>query len=212
MTRFEASVIGIVVGLLLPVSFFILFGVIAIALKISHILEIAETFIIIIAFIGLSLAIILNIIYLKKWVTIFYIINMKLLIMIYLLLSILAIVIFIGFPFGNIALGTVAGIYMGRKLYHNEVDGMTYRKRARKVGFFTSLVTSIESVPIGLLALHEPILADTLCEVAGLEQSVTSGPIGIALVILACMILLVFQFWCTRTATAWAFRLGRKVT
>ena len=211
MSRAESTVVGFVLGIMCPLSLFVLWWWTAAALAIYHVLPIQEGGIVAAAFAGLGIGIVLDFFRLKNWITRFYNADVKLMVLTYLFWPAIALAFFMGLPFGNIALGTLAGLYVGRQQYHAGGSGDTVTKAARNVSIFTALVTGAEALLIGFLGLHEPITVEVLRVVAGLDQSVTTGPIGIGLVGALCIVLMVVQFWCTRTAAALAFRLGKNV-
>jgi len=211
MSRAESTVVGFVVGIICPASLFVLWWWIAATLAIYHVLPIVESGIATAAFTGLGIGIVLDIFCLKNWMVKFYNVDAKLMVLAYLFWSVIAVAFLMGLPFGNIALGTLAGLYVGRKQYHAGESGNRFTKAARNVSIFTALVTGAEAFPIGLLGLHESIIVEAFRAVAGLDQSVTTGPIGMGLVGVMCIVLMVVQFWCTRTAAALAFRLGGNV-
>ena len=205
MSRRESTVVGFVVGILCPASFFVLWWWVAAALSHYRVLPIPESGIAIAAFTGLGIGIVLDIFHLKKWITRFYNADVKLIILVYLFWSVIAVALFMGLPFGNLALGILAGLYVGRKQYHAGASEDYFTKAARNVSIFTALVTSVEALPIGLGALSEAVVAQALRSVVGLDQSATAGSVGVVLVGAVCVALLMVQFWCTRTAAVLAF-------
>ena len=209
MSRLESIVVGFVTGILSPLSLFVLCWWTTAALVSYHVLPIPDSGIAVAAFTGLAMGVVLDVLRLKNWIAKFYTVDVKLMVLAYLFWSTIAVAFFMGLPFGNIALGTLAGVYVGRRQYHTGESGQSFPKAARNVGIFTALVTGAEALPIGLLTLDERRIMGLLEAVVGLDQSVTTGPIGIGLVGLVCVVLMVVQFWCTRTAAWLAFGLGR---
>ncbi len=211
-SRTESVVVGFVLGILCPVSLFILFWWTAAALSIFGVLPIKVGAIITAAFAGLGIGIVLDIFFLKKWISRFYTADLKCLVLAYLFWSVVAVAFFMGTLVGNIALGTFAGIYVGRR---QRVAGISWEgaiATGRNAGIFTASVTGLEALPIGLLALEsEGYIAEVLLAVVGFGQSEATGPVGVGLIIILCLVLMVVQFWCTRTAARIAFRFGRNV-
>jgi hypothetical protein len=211
MNRAESTVIGFVVGILCPASLFVLLWWSAAALAIYHVLPIPDSGIAVVAFTGLGVGIVLDVLCLKNWIAGFYHASVKLMALAYLFWSAIAVAFFMGLPCGNVVLGTLAGLYVGRKQHHVGASREMFARAARNVSLFTALVTSVEALPIGLLGLHEEIIVEALRAVAGLDQSVVTGPLGVGLVGIGCVVLMIVQFWCTRTATALAFRPDKNV-
>jgi len=210
MSRAESTIVGLVIGIMSPVSLFVLWWWVAAALSIYRVFSIPDSGIATAAFTGLGLGIVLDLLCLKNWITKFYSLDVKLTVLAYLFWSAMAVAFFMGLPFGNIALGTLAGLYVGRKQYHAGASGDLFARSARNVGIFTALVTGAEALPIGILALGEQSVVASL-QAIGLDQSATTGLRGVGLVGVVCVVLMVVQFWCTKTAAALAFRLGKNV-
>ncbi len=208
MSRAESIIIGFVIAVICPLSLFVLWWWVAAALRIYGLFSISEHGIATAAFTGLGLGILLDILGLKNWIARFYSIDMKLTALAYLFWSAMASAFFMGLPLGTIALGTLAGLYVGRKQYHAGASGDLFARSARNVSIFTALVTGAEALPIGVLALGESITLAGLRAI-GLDQSVSTGLTGVGLVGIGCLVLMVVQFWFARTAAALAFRLGR---
>jgi len=210
MSRAESTIVGLLLGIVCPLSLFVLWWWVAAALTIYGVFSIPESGIATAAFTGLGLGILLDILGLKNWMTRFYSLDVKLTVLVYLFWSAIAVAFFMGLPFGNIALGTLAGLYIGRKQYHAGASTDLFTRSARNVSIFTALVTGAEALPIGILALGEQSVVASLRAI-GFDQSATTGLIGVGLVGVGCLVLMAVQFWCTRTAAALAFRLGKNV-
>ena len=206
MSRAESTIVGLFIGIICPASLFVLFWWVAAALTIYGVFSIPESGIATAAFTGLGLGILLDILGLKNWITRFYSLDVKLMVLAYLFWSAVAVAFFMGLPFGNIALGTLAGLYVGRKQYYAGASRDLFARSARNVSIFTALVTSAEALPIGVLALSESITVAALRTIVGLDPSVTTGLIGVGLVGVGCLALMAVQFWLTRTAATLAFR------
>ncbi len=210
MSRAESAIVGLFMGIMCPVSLLVLGWWISASLAIYHLLPLRESDIATAAFIGLGLGIGLDLCCLKAWKPRFYRLDVWLTVPVYLFWSAMAVAFFMGLPLGNLALGTLAGVYVGRRQRHAGVSGGAFLESARSVGLFTAIVTGAEALPIGVLSLREQMVVETLQAVTGLDQIALTGPIGLGLVGLGCLALMVVQFWCTRTAAAFAFGLGRK--
>ena len=206
MTTKESRLVALVLGILCPLSLFALCWWIAAVLALNHVLRIPEGAVAIAALAGLGIGITLDILWLRNWTARVYNLDMRILAFAYLFWSATANAAFMGLPLGNIVLGMLAGVYVGRRKLHARVSTDSFARAARNVSIFTALVTGIEQLPIGLMALREPVLLECLRARVGLEQSTLGSPVGIGLVGLACAALMAIQFWFTRFAARLSFR------
>jgi len=206
VTKTESIAVGLTVGILCPLLLFVLCWWATAAL--ATYLPIPESWIAVAALTSLAAGIGLDVLYLKKWIHHFYSADVKLLVLVYLFCSAIAAAFCMGLPLGNVVLGTLAGVYVGRRAYHATQSRESFSKTARRVGLFAALVTGAWALLIGLLALDEEMVIDVLQAVVGLARVIIAGPVGMGLVILLCVVLMVVQYWCAR-AGAWVmFRLG----
>jgi len=206
VTKTESIVVSLTVGILCPLLLFVLCWWATAAL--ATYLPIPERWIAVAALSGLASGIGLDVLYLKKWIPHFYSADVKLLVLVYLFCSAIAAAFCMGLPLGNVVLGTLAGVYVGRRAYHATQSRESFSKTARKVGLFTALVTGAWALWIGLLALDEEMVIELLQGVVGLSRVMIAGPVGVGLVILLCVALMVVQYWCTRIGAWMMFRLG----
>jgi hypothetical protein len=207
MNRAEKVVINIFITLACPITLFVLLWWSASALAMSGVIKIQEQTIIYSSFLGLGIGILLSILYLKEIRARFYDIGHKFLIPIYLFWSAIALAFSMGTPFGNLLLGTLAGLYSGRRLYYQGSDQWYVRGSANKISLFTASVTGMESLFIGLLGLREQIWVDFLQSTLGLNPVKIVGPIGIGLMVGLALCFMLFQYLCTRVA----FGIGSKI-
>jgi hypothetical protein len=209
MNKTERIIVGVAVGFLCPFLTFVFFWWTSAATAKYSIMHFSDNDIAIAALTGLACGIVLDAFYLKRWIAYFYIANWKLLVPLYLCCSAIAVAFFMGLPFGNLILGTLAGTYVGRRKYHSDRKQDSIASTARRAAIFTALITAMEAVPIGLLALKEEIVERSLRAGLGISKPAIMGSIGVGSVILACIALATLQFWCTRAATRLAFGRGQ---
>ena len=210
MNKAESVAVGIFVGILCPLLTFILGWWSTAVLAISQVLPIPDRVIAIAAFTGLGVGLVLDALYWKKWIAHFYDADVRFMVLVYLLCSIMAVASFMGLPLGNLVVGMLAGVYVGRRQHHAGRSAESFPIPARKVSVFTALVTGLEALAIGLLVLGEGIVAELIQQTVGLEKSVITDLVSIGLILLLSLILMVIQFWCTRTAAWFAFGRGGK--
>jgi hypothetical protein len=174
-----------------------------------HVLRIPESEIAVAAFTGLALGVTLDVLYLRRWISRFYSADVRVMVLVYLCCSAIAVAFFMGLPVGNIVLGALAGVYIGRREYHAARSGESVSKTVRKASLFTAIVTGAEALPIGFLALNEDWVVEWLQAVTGMDPWAATSLLGIGLIVLLCIVLMAIQFWCTKTMAWIAFGRGR---
>ena len=209
MTKTESVAVGFVVGILCPLPLFVLCWWVTAILTMYHVLRIPESGIAVAAFTGLALGVTLDVLYLRRWISRFYSADLRVMVLVYLCCSVIAVAFFMGLPVGNVVLGTLAGVYIGRREYHAARSGESVSKTVRKASLFTAVVTGAEALPIGLLALNEDWVVEWLQRVTGMDSWAVTGLFGIGLIVVLCAVLMAVQFWCTKTMAWIAFGRGR---
>ena len=210
LTSTESIIIGFVVGILCPLLLFVLFWWVSASLSIYGLLVISESGIAMVAIIGLVIGIALDVIYLRKWIQQFYRVDLRVLAPLYLGCSAVAVASFMGLPAGNLVLGTLAGVYIGRRQVHASRISDLAMNTIRKASFFTTIVTGGEALVIGLLALNEDWVVEWLVAVTGISPFAVTSWFGTGLILALCAVLMVVQFWCTRTMAWITFERGRE--
>ena len=209
MTKIESVAVGFVVGILCPLLLFVLCWWFAAILVMYHVLPISESGIAVASFTGLALGVTLDVLCLRRWIPRFYSKDVRVMMILYLCCSVIAVAFFMGLPVGNVVLGTLAGTYIGRREYHTVGSGESVSKAIVKASLFTAIVTGAGALPIGLLALNEDWIVEWLQGVTGMEAGAVTGLFGIGLIVVLCTVLMAVQFWCTRTMAWIAFGRGR---
>ena len=209
MTRTESIAVGFAAGILCPLLLFVLCWWSTAALTMYHVLRIPESGIAVAAFTGMALGITLDVLYLRRWIPRFYRVDVRVMMLVYLCCSVIAVAFFMGLPVGNVVLGTLAGVYIGRREYHATRNEESVSKTVRKASFFTAAVTGAEALPIGLLALNEDWVVEWLQRVTGMDAGAVTGLFGIGVVVVLFAVLMTVQFWCTKTMARIAFGRGR---
>ncbi|HEY46889.1 MAG TPA: hypothetical protein G4O14_08905 [Anaerolineae bacterium] len=115
INRVEKVAISIFIAIASPASLFVLLWWSTSALAMSRVLKIQEDTIIIASLLGLGIGILVNIFFLNDLRESFYDFGYKFLIPLYFFWSAIALAFFMGMPFGNLLLGTLAGLYYGRR-------------------------------------------------------------------------------------------------
>ena len=208
MTKVESVVIGIALSVICPLLLMVLFWWSAASIANYQILPIAEKAIEISAITGLGVGIILDILYVRKWIPRFYALDLKLMAVVYLFCSAIAAAFCMGLPIGNIFLGIVAGVYIGRRLHYSDHGRELFLRLTKRVGMYTAMVTGLWTVSIGLLALNERIVIQMSQRLFGITRETLTSHFGVVLAILLGAVLATLQYWCTMTASKISYRLG----
>lgn len=209
MSKAESILVGVVNAILCPYLVFIFFWWTSAIAARYGLLSLSDGGIALAALMGLALGVILDVVWLKGWIVRFYGASLKVMMALYLCCSVCAVASFMGLPVGNLLLGALAGLYIGRREYHAGGGAESLARAGRRAAVFTATVTGAEALLIGLLALKEQIVARLLERVLGLDQAAITGLAGGGFVVSLCLLLMLMQFWLTKTAARLAFGPGR---
>lgn len=158
---------------------------------------------------GLALGLVFDAVFLRRWIRRVYVAKMWLVITLYLGLSFVAVALFMGLPVGTLAIGAIAGAYMGRRANQVHGDRDVAVLSLRKTALVTASVTGAAALPIGILALGEQDILGLLESLSGMGQASLQGVPGITLIAILCGLLFLMQYWLSRKAGMLAFNIGR---
>jgi hypothetical protein len=158
---------------------------------------------------GFALGLLLLAVRLKRWMAGFYAVKTGLIVLVYLFWSVIALASFMGVPIGNLVLGSLAGLYVGRRALHQGVAPSLFRRQVQWAGWFTAMILGLIAGAMGLLAIQERETMQVILGLVGLGQlaATTTGRIG--LVVVAVPALIAIQYWLTRVMASWGFGVGR---
>lgn len=199
MNRIESFVIALFLGVGMPLLLLVSCWFCLIAIWMFEIVRLTNNTAIVLLIVSFFAGVIIDILYLKKLTVDFYRTSVTLMIPLYVILSLIAIALCMGVPIGNIVLGILAGVYIGRRHLYTQGTPNSFKSISRKVGFFTSGVTGIVALPVGILALvaGEEYIAKSFIETLGLDYSIVAG---LGFVVVLCLVLMTVQYWLTRYA------------
>jgi len=149
--------------------------------------------------------IIIDAIFLKKWVRRAYQINNKVLAGIYLFYSVVALGLGMGLPILNLALGTAAGVYAARRMHFAGADEQNRNQAFKKTAVFCTLVMALMCCLITLWAIAGKMMGARV-ETPYLSFTFTV-PIFFAVVLTGGVVLVLLQYWLTRIAAKVTIRL-----
>ncbi len=187
MNKLEKSFLGILLGAIFPLTGF-LAGLWIASVYYSNIR------ILISALGGLVLGMIVDVIFLKKWVTGVFEMDHKLWMAMYFFYALCIFTFFMGVPVFNVALGIPAGIFIGRKLAHGELSTEAEQRLMLRTNLYTTGVMAFICISSAYLALRDPTTAANLEGMLRLTFDVTQGMI-IALIVVGGAGLLGLHWW-----------------
>jgi len=203
LSRAESILIALFVSIACPLSTFVL------AWWGSTFVTMSERIVTYSALTGLGLGLLLLVVCLRRWIHNFYAVRSILTLLAYLFWSVIALAFFMGLPVGNLVLGSLAGLYIGRKAQHQGLATPLFQHQARWVGLFTATVVGFISVAMGLLAIQERETMQVILGLVGLSRLAATPTGRVVLVAIAVPVLIGIQYWLTRVAASWGFRVGR---
>ena len=139
--------------------------------------------------------IILDAIFLKKWVRKAYQINNKVLAGIYLFYSVVALGMGMGVPILNFVLGIMAGVYIARKMHFLGSDEQSRNQAFRKMALFCAVVMVLMCCLITLWAIAGKMIGYRF-ETSYLSFTFTV-PVFFAIVLTGGAVLVLLQYWLT---------------
>lgn len=148
--------------------------------------------------------VIIDIVFLKKWVRGAYKINNKALAAIYLFYSVVALGMGMGVPLFNFALGIAAGVYSARRIHFAGVDEQRRKKYFKKTAVFCAVIMALMCCLITLWAIAGQMIGYRF-ETPWLSFTFTV-PIFTAVVLTGGVVLVSLKYWLTNKTAKLAFR------
>ena len=207
MSKLETVLVGVFVGAACPLLAFVGCWWSAAVLH-MHIPEVPLSAVIASALTGLCLGVLLDVFLLRRWVRRFYQASVWLMAMLFLSLDVVAVGFFMGLPLGTLALGTLAGLYMGRRARHAGRGPSRAVDSVRVTALTAAAATAAAAFPIGIIAIRERDIAIFLGSLTALSPDDLRGLGGMALIGLLCAVLFLLQYGLARNAGLVAYRLG----
>lgn len=158
---------------------------------------------------GLVLGLLVDAFFLKKWVANAYRFNPILLLAIYLFYSICVFGFFMGVPVFNVVLALPAGLFIGARITHCELDAKTEKREINRALTLPLLVMAFICAASAFLALRDPTTAANLEGMLRLPFDVTH-PMIVALIVVGGSALLVLQWVLGAKAIQWGKKMAAK--
>lgn len=200
MSTIESALTALIIGPVVPIALFLLgwwtsFSVIP------------EGLVPVVCLVCLAIGGAIDIVFLRRWVRSAYSWNEKLLLAIFLFYSVCVFGFFMGVPVFNLAVGAVAGLFWGRTLSHLNANREQACAGAIKAARISALAIGLVSLASAYFATRD--LADTarnLQGMLGLPFTPTNQMV-IALIGIGGPALITVQYWMTKKAALWAYRI-----
>lgn len=237
MSKTESLLVGVFLCLTVPFVFFVAGWWGSAGFYLYHVVAIPEKGIAVCAFAGLAVGIALTLLFLKRWVARFYAMPAVVTVPFYLFWFAVMTAFFMGAPIGNVALGALVGLYVGRKARlssHGEPaaleggsrspeDGSgsfegessscgggadSFVRAARHAALFTAAVTAGAYVFLGILAVQDQHTLRTLLSFVGIGDLAATAAGRIGVVALAVPALAAVEYYLTRASAHVGYRLG----
>jgi hypothetical protein len=154
--------------------------------------------------------VVIDIIFLKKWVRNAYKTNSKILAGIYIFYSVVALGLGMGVPILNFALGTTAGLYIARKMHFAEAEEQARKQAFKRMARFCAAVMVLICCLITLWAIAGKMIGYELD--TPLVSFTLTVPIFFAVVLAGGAALVLLQYRLTGAAAKLTFRLLRPAT
>ena len=151
--------------------------------------------------------VVIDIVFLKKWVRNAYLMNGKILAGIYIFYSVVALVMGMGVPIFNFVLCITGGIYIARKMHFIGADEQTCKQAFKRMARFCAGVMVLICCLITLLAIVGQMIGSKV-ETPVMSFKFTV-PIIFAVVLAGGATLVLLQYQLTSIAARVTFRLSR---
>jgi hypothetical protein len=210
VSRWEKALIGAMLGAAVPFTLLVIGWWGSASLLMTGALRVSDAEISVAAGVGLSLGLLFDLAFLRRWIAVFYRADLRLLVPVYLFWTAIATAFFMGLPMGNLLLGSAAGVYAGRRAANTAMPEPDAWGLVTRTSLFAAGVTSAAALGIGLLAAREPYTLAPFRRLLGLDQASAILTADLAIVAMAVVLIAAIQFWLTRLSAAVAMRLVTK--
>ena len=158
---------------------------------------------------GLCVGLIIDAIFVKRWVRNAYQMSDKVLAALYIFYSIGVLGFCMGIPILEFPLGMAAGAYAARKMYHSKAGPEEFERTVKKVSVFAAVVMVLICSLIALWAIAGEMIGYRV-DTPVLSFTFTV-PIFSAVVLIGGTVLVLLQYWLTRTAAKITSKLSRQL-
>lgn len=201
MKRFEKILSGTIIGGTFP----ILLGLLSIGIWFYA--DKSENSTIVFLNVGILSGFLIDLIFLRKWITRRFDLPLWFVAGIYVFYNICVFGFFMGVPIFNLLMGFVAAYYFGTRLISKKVQPKIYSRHIHQVSLFTALVMALICASSAFIALTDRFTGNNLQGMLGLDFEVTQAMIYV-LVFVGGFGLIVFQYYVTKLTLIRTLRLN----
>ena len=147
---------------------------------------------------------------LKPWTARFYSLKTHITLPVFLLLSVLALSFCMGTLVGNLILGALAGLYLGRKGLHTHIPIDLFKRTVRRWGLFIAVLMGLMASAMGVLAVGEKRTLMHILSLVRLGYLAENPTERWVIVTMAVPVLIVLQYGLTCLMAKWGYKTGVK--
>ena len=189
MRKIENAAIGIALGAVPVIACFLAGWWISVPL-------VPESRIFLCALAGLSLGVLVDVLFLGGWVRRAYSLKTWVWMAVYVFYSVGMLGFFMGVPVFNVILALPAGVFVGRWLAHTGADSTRMQKAARRAAVFTTSILGLVCVASATVALTARSTASDLQGMLGVSFQVTPAMI-LGIIVVGGSVILALDWWLT---------------
>lgn len=203
MSKAESIFVWLIIGPVIPVLLFLTGWW-------TSLVFVSDYRVLIFGLIGLGLGCFIDIVFLRRRISEVYTWSPKLLALIYIFYSVCFFGFFMGVPVFNIALGIIAGIFMGRRFRHSPISKEDLNKGTFKVSIFSALIIGGICLASAYFATKD--ITDTALNLQGMFKLsfLPTGNMIIALIVFGGLGLIILQYFLTKKSIQWSNQIGIK--
>jgi hypothetical protein len=204
LSKLESIFISVIIGAVLPILLFL-------AGWWFSLFFVTDEKVFIFGLAGLGLGCFLDIIFIR-YIMKAYWWKHSILTMIYLFYSFGFFGFFMGVPIFNVAVGALAGVFMGRSFYHRGLAKEQLQKASTSYACFSATIMVFVSIASAYFATKD--IRDTAHNLQGMFKLpfLPTDQAIIALIVVGGIGLVLVQYWIAKKLTHWAYRIGDKGT
>ena len=191
MRNFEKKLIGLILGAIFPIFFFML------SIVIWFLFDKSENSVFIYPVVGILLGLVINLIFFKNWIAQRYSLPLWFLFLIYAFYNLCIFGFFMGVPVFNIIMGIPAGYYYGKRILYNKIQPDEHTKIINRVSLFTGFIMALICYISALIALTDPTTGENIQLMFGLSFEITKEMVY-AIIFTGGLGLIVSQFFITK--------------